>query len=245
MELGRQVAGRSEFYSASHPTWPRERPFPIIATRCWHFSFCGPGCKSSPPCGTGGAYVRVLAIAGVGFAVILAPIYVSRADHKVWDPQFTDALASDLHHLGGAPALWSCAVHLYAGGLRRYSLPHAVGAVNRPLLRLPDLWIGPGESDPRFPGTILAAVPKQPSARWLSWAVDYFPTPAAIAWLLPGRSSSKNSPPSTSCTPTAVSRPPNRGTEPIEFIFRSTSTPACSHTARIVGQWSIRSPPSF
>ena len=33
--------------------------------------------------------------------MILAPIYVSKADHKVWDPQFIDALSSDLHHLGG------------------------------------------------------------------------------------------------------------------------------------------------
>jgi hypothetical protein len=45
--------------------------------------------------------VRALGIAGVGFAVILAPIYVSRADHKVWAPEFIDALSSDLHHLGG------------------------------------------------------------------------------------------------------------------------------------------------
>jgi len=45
--------------------------------------------------------VRVLAIGGVAFAVILAPIYVSRAVRKVWDPTFSDSLNTDLNRLGG------------------------------------------------------------------------------------------------------------------------------------------------
>jgi hypothetical protein len=45
--------------------------------------------------------VRILASTGLGFALILLPIYVSRALHKVWDPEFTDSLAADLNHLGG------------------------------------------------------------------------------------------------------------------------------------------------
>jgi hypothetical protein len=45
--------------------------------------------------------VRALAIAGVGLAVILAPIYVSHAVHKVWAAAFSDSLAADLNQLGG------------------------------------------------------------------------------------------------------------------------------------------------
>jgi hypothetical protein len=45
--------------------------------------------------------VRTLAVAGVGFVVILAPIYVSRAVHKVWDAKYSDSLAGDLNRLGG------------------------------------------------------------------------------------------------------------------------------------------------
>lgn len=45
--------------------------------------------------------VHALAITGVGFVVILAPIYVNKAVHKVWDPAFMDALTADLNHLGG------------------------------------------------------------------------------------------------------------------------------------------------
>jgi hypothetical protein len=45
--------------------------------------------------------VRTLALAGVGFAAILAPIYVNRSIHKVWDPKFSDSLAADLNQLGG------------------------------------------------------------------------------------------------------------------------------------------------
>jgi hypothetical protein len=45
--------------------------------------------------------VRTLAAAGVGFVAILAPIYVSRSVHKVWDPKFSDSLAADLNQLGG------------------------------------------------------------------------------------------------------------------------------------------------
>jgi hypothetical protein len=46
--------------------------------------------------------VRTLALVGVGFAAILAPIYVSHAVHKVWDPKYSDALVADLNRLGGA-----------------------------------------------------------------------------------------------------------------------------------------------
>ena len=45
--------------------------------------------------------VRILAVAGVGFAAILAPIYVNRSIHKVWDPKFSDSVAADLNQLGG------------------------------------------------------------------------------------------------------------------------------------------------
>jgi len=45
--------------------------------------------------------VRTLAVAGVGFVVILAPIYVIRAVHKVWDPSYSNSLAADLNQLGG------------------------------------------------------------------------------------------------------------------------------------------------
>jgi hypothetical protein len=46
--------------------------------------------------------VRPLAIAGVSFVVILAPLYVREASRKVWDPNFADSLSADLNHLGGA-----------------------------------------------------------------------------------------------------------------------------------------------
>ena len=46
--------------------------------------------------------VRTLAVAGVGFAAILAPMYVSRSIHKVWDPRFSDSLTADLNQLGGS-----------------------------------------------------------------------------------------------------------------------------------------------
>jgi hypothetical protein len=45
--------------------------------------------------------VRTLAVAGVGFVAILAPIYVSHAVQKVWDPKYSDSLAADLSQLGG------------------------------------------------------------------------------------------------------------------------------------------------
>jgi hypothetical protein len=46
--------------------------------------------------------VRVLAIAGLGFAMVLDPIYVHQSIHKVWDRKFSDSLVADLNHLGGA-----------------------------------------------------------------------------------------------------------------------------------------------
>ncbi|MGC2402962.1 MAG: hypothetical protein WA510_24445 [Acidobacteriaceae bacterium] len=46
--------------------------------------------------------VRWLAISGVAFAVVLAPIYANLGIHKVWDPRFSDSLARDLTRLGGS-----------------------------------------------------------------------------------------------------------------------------------------------
>jgi hypothetical protein len=46
--------------------------------------------------------VRTLAVAGVGFAAILAPMYVSRSIDKVWDPRLSDSLTADLNQLGGS-----------------------------------------------------------------------------------------------------------------------------------------------
>jgi hypothetical protein len=45
--------------------------------------------------------VRLFAIAGATFVVILAPLYVREASRKVWDPKFADSLTIDLSHLGG------------------------------------------------------------------------------------------------------------------------------------------------
>jgi hypothetical protein len=45
--------------------------------------------------------VGILAVGGLSFALILLPIYVSRASRKVWAPQFSDSLAADLNRLGG------------------------------------------------------------------------------------------------------------------------------------------------
>ena len=45
--------------------------------------------------------LRVLAMAGVGFAVIIAPIYVSKSVRKVWQPEFINTLTADLNRLGG------------------------------------------------------------------------------------------------------------------------------------------------
>jgi hypothetical protein len=45
--------------------------------------------------------VRILAMAGVTFVVVLAPLYVREASRKVWDPKFADSLTTDLAHLGG------------------------------------------------------------------------------------------------------------------------------------------------
>jgi hypothetical protein len=45
--------------------------------------------------------VGMLAATGLAFALILLPIYVRQATHKVWDPEFIDSLSADLNHLGG------------------------------------------------------------------------------------------------------------------------------------------------
>jgi hypothetical protein len=46
--------------------------------------------------------VRGLAIAGLAFVVIVAPLYVNEAIHRVWDPTFSNSLTADLNHLGGS-----------------------------------------------------------------------------------------------------------------------------------------------
>jgi hypothetical protein len=43
----------------------------------------------------------MLGYAGLAFGLVLLPVYVSRAIHKVWDPSYMDSLSSDLNHLGG------------------------------------------------------------------------------------------------------------------------------------------------
>jgi hypothetical protein len=45
--------------------------------------------------------VRVLAVAGFMFVVVLAPLYVREASRKEWDSRFADSLATDLARLGG------------------------------------------------------------------------------------------------------------------------------------------------
>jgi hypothetical protein len=45
--------------------------------------------------------VRVLAAAGLAYALVLMPMYAREATRKVWDPQFIDSLSADLNHLGG------------------------------------------------------------------------------------------------------------------------------------------------
>jgi hypothetical protein len=47
-------------------------------------------------------WVRALAFAGVGYVVIVAPLYVREASRKVWDPAYIDSLTADLNRLGGA-----------------------------------------------------------------------------------------------------------------------------------------------
>jgi hypothetical protein len=46
-------------------------------------------------------WVRALAFAGVGYVVIVAPIYAKEASRKVWDPAYIDSLTADLNRLGG------------------------------------------------------------------------------------------------------------------------------------------------
>ena len=45
--------------------------------------------------------VRWLAVGGVAFAVVLAPLYVHRAIHMVWDQSYSNSLTADLTRLGG------------------------------------------------------------------------------------------------------------------------------------------------
>ena len=45
--------------------------------------------------------VGTLAIMGIAFSLILAPLYVTRSIHRVWDSEFADSLTADLSLLGG------------------------------------------------------------------------------------------------------------------------------------------------
>ena len=127
--------------------------------------------------------VRTLAVAGVGFAAILAPIYVNRSVHKVWDPKFSDSLAADLNQLGGGALSGRVQCIDTPGRLRCDALPNAAGAVHRAVLRLPDFWIKPAASHPRRARYILAAVPKAHSTGGCGehWTVSQW------AWLRQAR----------------------------------------------------------
>jgi hypothetical protein len=81
-------------YLAQGKAFPYHR-YPMLA-----FLFLWVGLQMIPALRARGM-VRTLAVAGVGFAAILAPIYVSHSIRKVWDPRFSNSLASDLNQLGG------------------------------------------------------------------------------------------------------------------------------------------------
>jgi hypothetical protein len=76
------------------------KAFPYHRYPMYAFLFLWAGLQVIPALRARGI-VRMLAVAGVGFAAILAPIYVSHSIHKVWDPKYSDSLAADLHQLGG------------------------------------------------------------------------------------------------------------------------------------------------
>jgi len=82
-------------YLAQGKAFPYHR-YPMLA-----FLFLWVGLQMIPALRARGM-VRTLAVAGVGFATIVAPIYVHQSVQKVWDPKFSDSLAADLHQLGGA-----------------------------------------------------------------------------------------------------------------------------------------------
>jgi hypothetical protein len=81
-------------YLAQGKAFPYHR-YPMLA-----FLFLWAGLQMIPALRTR-RMVRMLALAGVGFVAILAPIYVSRSVRKVWDPKYSDSLAADLSRLGG------------------------------------------------------------------------------------------------------------------------------------------------
>ncbi len=82
-------------YIAQAKAFPYHR-YPMLA-----FLFLWAGLQIIPALRARGL-VRALGFAGVGFVVILAPVYVNVAIHKVWDPAYLDSLAADLNTLGGS-----------------------------------------------------------------------------------------------------------------------------------------------
>jgi hypothetical protein len=81
-------------YVAQAKAFPYHR-YPMLA-----FLFLWAGMQMIPALRARGM-VRALGFAGVGYVVILAPIYMYKAVHKVWDPAYIDSLAADLNQLGG------------------------------------------------------------------------------------------------------------------------------------------------
>ena len=82
-------------YIAQAKAFPYHR-YPMLA-----FLFLWAGLQIIPALRARGME-RALAFAGLGFVVILAPVYVNVAIHKVWDTAYIDSLSADLNHLGGA-----------------------------------------------------------------------------------------------------------------------------------------------
>jgi hypothetical protein len=81
-------------YVAQAKAFPYHR-YPMLA-----FLFLWAGLQIIPALRARGM-VRALGFAGVAFVIILAPIYVNLAVHKVWDTAYIDSLAADLNRLGG------------------------------------------------------------------------------------------------------------------------------------------------
>jgi hypothetical protein len=82
-------------YVAQAKAFPYHR-YPMLA-----FLFLWAGLQIIPALRSRGM-VRALGFAGIGYVVILAPIYVYKSIHKVWDPAYIDSLTADLNQLGGS-----------------------------------------------------------------------------------------------------------------------------------------------
>jgi hypothetical protein len=95
---GKLLAGGIVFGIASY--FAQGKGFPYHRYPMLAFLFLWAGLQMIPALRARGM-VRALAIGGVCFAVILAPLYVDRSIHKVWDSSYSDSLAADLNHLGG------------------------------------------------------------------------------------------------------------------------------------------------